>query len=159
MEDRCIFCGEELSLLKRKKLYCGGIGQTVCGKCFQKYSGCTPAERARLALETGRAASADELRAYVDHMDAVQEKRQQQEQEKRQQRDSGRICLRCGERMLQYRPVTLKLGKETYLFSDLNRLITGSLDVKVLRCENCGMAEFYIPDDKELLQAGKEEQD
>lgn len=52
--------------------------------------------------------------------------------------------------MLEYGPVTFKLGEETYFFSDLNRLASGSLTMNVMRCEKCGKLEFYAPDSIEL---------
>lgn len=158
MEDRCIFCGEELGLLKRKKLYCGGVPQITCGSCYQKYSGLTAVERARLAWETGRASSRDELRAYLDHMDAVEERKAQQEKDEMRKLATGQSCLRCGGEMMDYGTVTLKLGEETFFLSDLNRLMTGSLAVKVLRCGRCGKAEFYIPDEKSLRSVSTREE-
>ena len=47
--------------------------------------------------------------------------------------------------MLDLGSMKLKLGRRPLFFSDWNRLASGSLDVQVLRCEDCGKAEFYIP--------------
>lgn len=123
----------------------------TCSDCYQKYSDCSPAERTELALGTGRASSVEELRSYLNRIKAVQEEKEEQSQAERQKRISEKTCLRCGGRMLNYGPITLKLGEETFFLSDINRLLSGSLTVHVLRCEGCGKAEFYIPDEKGLL--------
>ena len=60
-------------------------------------------------------------------------------------------CPKCGGPMLQYDPVSIKLGEETFLFSDLNRLMTGSLTVQPNRCKECGYTEFFTPNENELL--------
>ena len=52
--------------------------------------------------------------------------------------------------MIDYGPVTFKMGEETYWASDWNRLMTGSLTMNLLRCDNCGKVEFYLPNDEEL---------
>ena len=52
--------------------------------------------------------------------------------------------------MLDYGPVTFKLGEETWLFSDWNRLITGAVTMTILRCEKCGKVEFFAFDDTEF---------
>ena len=60
----------------------------------------------------------------------------------------GAVWLICPEKVPK--GVTFKLGEETYFFSDLNRLMSGSLTMHLLRCETCGKVEFFIPDAKEL---------
>jgi len=57
--------------------------------------------------------------------------------------------------MLDYGEVTFKLGEETFFFSDMNRLASGSLTVNVLRCQSCGKTEFYIPDAQQLEKAAE----
>ena len=126
MEKICIFCGRSLGRWERKSLYCGNGTQTVCKECYEKYSPMTNVERGLLAWETGRAES----------------------REDREQKRTGKTCLRCGGEMLDLGSMKLKLGEETFFFSDWNRLASGSLDVQVLRCEDCGKAEFYIPGQK-----------
>lgn len=146
MGKYCIFCGQELGLLQRKSLWCGGTSQCTCNDCYQKYVSYNSVERAELALRTGRAENAVELQEYVDRVHAAKEEREARQAEKIQQRATDKKCLRCGGRMIQYGPLMLKLGEETYFLSDLNRLLSGSLQVEILRCEACGKAEFYIPD-------------
>ena len=146
MEKICIFCGRSLGRWERKSLYCGNGTQTVCKECYEKYSPMTNVERGLLAWETGRAESREELREFVEQAERTREEKQEKEREDREQKRTGKICLRCGGEMLDLGSMKLKLGEETFFFSDWNRLASGSLDVQVLRCEDCGKAEFYIPE-------------
>ena len=148
MEKICIFCGRSLGRWERKSLYCGNGTQTVCKECYEKYSPMTNVERGRLAWETGRAESREELREFVEQAERTREEKQEKEREDREQKRTGKTCLRCGGEMLDLGSMKLKLGEETFFFSDWNRLASGSLDVQVLRCEDCGKAEFYIPEQK-----------
>ena len=148
MEKICIFCGRSLGRWERKSLYCGNGIQTVCKECYEKYSPMTNVERGLLAWETGRAESREELREFVEQAERTREEKQEKEREDREQKRTGKTCLRCGGEMLDLGSMKLKLGEETFFFSDWNRLASGSLDVQVLRCEDCGKAEFYIPEQK-----------
>ena len=148
MEKICIFCGRSLGRWERKSLYCGYGTQPVCKECYEIYSPMTNVERGLLAWETGRAESREELREFVEQAERTREEKQEKEREDREQKRTGKICLRCGGEMLDLGSMKLKLGEETFFFSDWNRLASGSLDVQVLRCEDCGKAEFYIPEQK-----------
>lgn len=148
--NRCIFCGKELSMLQRKKLHCGGTMQILCGDCYGTYKELPAIERAEAALKTGRAEESEKLRTYLKPIYEAREQKEAEKQQARENRHSDKKCLRCGGNMLCYGPVTFKLGEETYFFSDLNRLLSGSLTMEILRCEACGKAEFFIPDAKEL---------
>lgn len=146
MEKYCIFCGKTLGRWERKYLYCGNTTQNVCRDCYEKYIGRSNVELGFLAYETGRAESAGELKEFVERMERVREENEKKEKELRQRKITGKKCLRCGGEMLSLGSMKLKLGEETFFFSDLNRLLTGALDVRILRCESCGKAEFYIPE-------------
>lgn len=148
MEKICVFCGRSLGRWEKKSLYCGNGTQTVCKDCYEKYSPMTNVERGLLAWETGRAESREELREFVEQAERTREEKQEKEREEREQKRTGKTCLRCGGEMLDLGSMKLKLGEETFFFSDWNRLASGSLDVQVLRCEDCGKAEFYIPGQK-----------
>ena len=148
MEKICVFCGRSLGRWEKKSLYCGNGTQTVCKDCYEKYSPMTNVERGLLAWETGRAESREELREFVEQTERTREEKQEKEREDREQKRTGKTCLRCGGEMLDLGSMKLKLGEETFFFSDWNRLASGSLDVQVLRCEDCGKAEFYIPGQK-----------
>ena len=143
MEKICIFCGRALGRWERKSLYCGNGTQTVCKECYEKYSPMTNVERGLLAWETGRAESREELREFVEQAGRTREEKQEKEREDREQKRTGKTCLRCGGEMLDLGSMKLKLGEETFFFSDWNRLASGSLDVQVLRCEDCGKAEVF----------------
>lgn len=149
MEKCCVFCGKTLGRWEKKSLYCGNTTQNVCRECFDKYAGRTNVELGLLAYETGRAESAEELGKFVEQMKKTKEEEDEKKRELRQKRITGKKCLRCGGEMLNMGSMKLKLGEETFFFSDLNRLISGSMSVEVLRCEGCGKAEFYIPDEEE----------
>ena len=148
MEKICVFCGRSLGRWEKKSLYCGNGTQTVCKDCYEKYSPMTNVERGLLAWETGRAESREELREFVEQAERTREEKQEKEREDREQKRTGKTCLRCGGEMLDLGSMKLKLGEETFFFSDWNRLASGSMDVQVLRCEDCGKAEFYIPGQK-----------
>lgn len=148
MEKICVFCGRSLGRWEKKSLYCGNGTQTVCKDCYEKHSPMTNVERGLLAWETGRAESREELREFVEQAERTREEKQEKEREDREQKRTGKTCLRCGGEMLDLGSMKLKLGEETFFFSDWNRLASGSLDVQVLRCGDCGKAEFYIPEQK-----------
>lgn len=150
MLNRCIFCGRELTRLQKKKLYCGNTNQTLCGDCREKYKSLSAVERAEAAYQTGRAENAAELRSYLDTVHRAREEREAEAAAKAERRISGLKCVRCDGVMQDYGPFTFKLGEETYFFSDLNRLMSGSLTMHLLRCSSCGKAEFFIPDAEEL---------
>lgn len=156
MMERCIFCGWELGRFQRKKLYCGNTDQTVCGDCRNKYKALSAVERAEAAYKTGRAENAAQLREYLDTVRQAREEREAEAAAKAAQRISDLKCLRCGGVMLDHGPLTFKLGEETYFFSDMNRLMSGSLTMHVLRCETCGKAEFFIRDAEELENLAEE---
>ena len=148
--ERCIFCGKELGRLQKRKLYCGNSNQTLCADCRDRYKSLSAVERAQAAYDTGRAENMAQLRSYLDMVYEAREEREAEAAAKAERHVSDLKCLRCGGIMLDHGPVTFKLGEETYFFSDLNRLMSGSLTMQLLRCENCGKAEFFIPDAEEL---------
>ena len=150
MTARCIFCGWELGRLQRKKLYCGNTNQTVCADCRDKYKSLSAVERAEAAYKTGRAEDAVLLREYLDTVYEARAEREAAEAAKAERLISHLKCVRCNEPMLDHGEVTFKLGEETYFFSDLNRLMSGSLTMHLLRCKHCGKVEFFIPDESEL---------
>ncbi len=150
MNDRCIFCGIELSVLQRKKLSCGNTTQLLCKDCYPKYEPLSAVERAEAALKSGRAADSIELQKYLENVRDAQKKKAESQKANNDKLVTDLECLRCKGRMLNYGPITFKLGEETYFFSDLNRLISGSLTMNILRCEKCGKVEFFAFDEKEF---------
>lgn len=150
MKNQCIFCGRELTIMQKKKLYCGNTSQTLCGDCYGQYKSLSAVERAEAAYGTGRADDAAKLREYLETVRQAQLQRDEEKKTKARKRVSEKKCLRCNEQMLDYGAVTFKLGEETYFFSDLNRLFSGSLTMNILRCASCGKVEFFVPDATEL---------
>ena len=156
MRDNCLFCEKELNMMQKKKLYCGHSTQTVCGDCYRRYKELNSVERAEAALNTGRAEDEAKIREYLDPIREMEKAKAEKQKAQDEQRKSGKSCLRCGADMLDYGDVTFKLGEETFFFSDMNRLASGSLTMKVLRCQSCGKAEFYIPDAEQLEKAAEQ---
>lgn len=157
MKGNCIFCQKELGMMQRKKLSCGNTTQILCGDCYGRYKNLNALERAAAALETGRAEDEQQLKDYLTSVRDFQNAKAEQDKAEKEKMRSEKECLRCGTRMLDYGNVTFKLGEETFFFSDINRLASGSLTMNVLLCDNCGKAEFYIPDVKQLENAADDE--
>ena len=159
MADQCIFCREEVGLLQKRKLWCGNTVQILCGKCYKKYESLSAVERAEAALATGRAEDSTMLREYVERIRTIKKAKQEKIREEEANRVTDKTCLRCNGRMVDHGKLTFKLGEETYFMSDWNRLMSGSLEMNVLRCEDCGKTEFFIYDLEEIREARKNEQE
>ena len=114
MDDRCIFCGTELGILQKKKLYCGNTTQILCKDCYPKYKPLSAIERAEAALKTGRADRISELNNYLNTVNEARRKNAEERRAKNEERVTDLKCLRCAGRMVDYGPVTFKLGEETY---------------------------------------------
>lgn len=136
MRENCIFCGKKLGLLERDEFYCGRQPQGVCKACRRDLLDLGQEERGKRALATGRAEYAEEIETFLEEF-------KKQRQEERRKVSSGKKCLRCGGEMLKDGVRTFKLGEETLLLSDLNRLFSGSMDLEMLVCEDCGKVEFF----------------
>lgn len=152
MDNRCIFCGAELGVMNRKKLYCGNTRQNLCRDCYPQYSSLTVVERAEAALNSGRAEEADKLQSYLENVHQARHDEEESRKADKEKRVSGMKCLRCGGQMLDRGESTFKLGEETYFFSDLNRLMSGSLTMNIFRCEDCGKVEFFALNDGEFSE-------
>ena len=156
MAKSCIFCGEEIGAFSGRKLNCGGYGENVCAKCFETYCGLDGAALAEKILATGRASHAEEIREYLNEriqreQEALEREKEREEEFLIRHPETGK-CPKCGGSMHQYGPITIKLGEESVLFSDIHRLMSGSLSVRADRCRDCGYTEFYTPDEEDLLQ-------
>ena len=146
MDEQCIFCGTELSMLNKKKLYCGNTTQILCKDCYSHYKNLSAVERAEAAFNSRRAADADALREYLVNIYHIKQEKEEERKKDNQCRATDLQCLRCEGKMLDYGPATFKLGEETIFFSDWNRLISGAVTMNVLRCEKCGKVEFFSVD-------------
>ena len=155
MAKNCIFCGEEIAAFTAKKITCGDYTMSVCPDCFDKYGGLKGVELAEKILATGRSRHEDYYRTFIDHSLKIRQEAEEREKKKEEEFNSRHPetgkCPKCGGPILQYDPVSIKLGEETFLFSDLNRLMTGSLTIRPNRCKACGYTEFFTPNENELL--------
>lgn len=147
MDERCIFCRTELGLFDRRNLHCGNTTQILCKACYAQYKTLSAVERAEAALNSGHADCADDLKNYLANI-----RRAKQENEEERKKDCERKmtelkCLRCDGQMLNYGPVTFKLGEETFFFSDWNRIASGAVNMNILRCNKCGKVEFFSFDE------------
>ena len=155
MAKECVFCGRELTLLGGKKYYVGAIAQPVCPDCYEKYEPLDGLERVKAVLRTGRAVNEEKLRERKHDLEEAAEKQQADREEQmeqfREKHPQVGTCPKCGGETYGYGPMQMKLGEETFFFSDINRLASGSLTVKLVRCKACGYTEFYTPNENELL--------
>ena len=46
-------------------------------------------------------------------------------------------CLRCNTPMKDYGRRDIQLGRHSFLFGDIDNLLSGSLEVKIYICPNC----------------------
>ena len=129
MADVCIFCGKEFNFWNADALTCGGVSQPVCGKCADKYAGLPHHQRARLALESGRARSPEQIREYLDEREA----KLAQEAQRRELQQEALAC--CGQRMDRVEEVNL-LSR-----AGLVQTYVGSMIM--FRCGRCGQVKFF----------------
>ncbi len=59
-------------------------------------------------------------------------------------------CLRCHVPMQFKGTDQIQLGRTGFLMGTLSNLLSGSLDVAVFECPNCGKIEFYDPEKVDL---------
>lgn len=131
MTKICIFCGEELRRWTGQSLPCGGIPQPVCENCWDRYSRAPDIQRARLALETGRALDPESIRQFLSQEEAAEAERA------RRRARQQEVLTCCGQPMAK---------EETYRFLDqtpfsLYRPLTPSL--VLFRCNQCGQVKFF----------------
>ena len=152
MAKRCVFCGKTLSFFDEKTLLCGNALQSVCSACWAEMQDLDQEARARRALETGRAAEPEVIQTFLDSL----ERRRQAVAQAREALKTDKRCLRCGGVMERYGRKKFHLGEES-LFGTVARdgLFAAWLTVDVLRCADCGRAEFFLPDPPELEDVPK----
>lgn len=130
MADICIFCGKETTIWNGGDvLVCGGVTQPVCGACRDRYIGLPLRQRARLALETGRARTPESIQEYLDKLDAALA----QEATRREYQEKSLAC--CGQEMAQVDEVSF-LSR-----TDLFQSYTGNMIM--FRCDRCGQVKFF----------------
>ena len=146
MAKTCMFCGDELSLLNRTKLYSFGTEQIVCKKCYQEAIKLPADERARRILATGQAVAADFLQSELN-------KKLAEEESKRARRISNIICPNCNVSMLKMGQQQFQLGEHSLFLGDLSHMMAGSLTLDLMCCEKCRKVEFYLPDDVNVIDS------
>lgn len=131
MENICIFCGREIGRWKDEELLCGYKLQTVCGDCWERYKKAPPIQRARLALESGRAKDPEGIRRFL-------EKEEAQEARNAQRREWQREALTCcGQRMQE-------MEQYAFRYRNWDSLIEGyAPTMTAFRCERCGQVKFF----------------
>ena len=130
-DTRCVFCGKSISPFRSTNVLCGKTYEPSCLDCSKEMEPRPHLDRCRRALQRGLANQPELLREYIEVCESAEERRPK--------------CLRCGGEMLRRGRQQFKLGEETFFFSDINRLASGSMTLEILRCESCGKMEFYDP--------------
>ena len=155
MAKRCIFCGKEFGLFGGGLVTCGDTEQPACSDCSRLLSDLSPTERAEKALETGRAVEAESLQKYLIREKLRQERESAQIEQARQAIRTDKTCLRCGGPMEKYATKLLHLCDEG-LLGPMDGLFALWPKVEILRCANCGKAEFFLPEPPELPDVEEE---
>ena len=147
MAKRCVFCGKTLSFFDEKTLLCGNALQRVCTACWAGMQDLDQEERAHRALDTGRAEEPEVIQAFLDRL----EQTRQAQARAREALKTDKRCLRCGGVMERYGRNKFHLGEES-LFGTVARdgLFASWLTVDILRCADCGRAEFFLPEPPEM---------
>lgn len=136
MAEQCIFCGKAVTFFSKTDLPCGGADQPVCSECAEKYSRESPLQRARLALDTGRAKEPGKLTAFLER-----EEKRQQEREKWQEKASR--CPACGTEM-ELKLENFSIGRDGG--GGLMALLMDEYSVNLYACPRCGKVELYTAD-------------
>ena len=144
MAENCIFCGKTLSFWTSSPLACGGADQPACGDCTEKYGKESILERARLALDTGRAKEPEKLMEFIQAEQKRQEegkKRKQAREEQLKKAKEGRseTTRCCGFDMVR---------EGEYTFADqtpfaLRMLPLYTPTLVMYRCEVCGQVKLF----------------
>lgn len=143
MADTCIFCGKETTVWNGGDvLVCGGVSQPVCGSCRNRYVNVPLCQRAKLALNTGRARTPERIQEFLDEMDAkwALEAQRQEYQEK--------TLMCCGRKMEKLDEGAISLARD-FFEGFTNRLW-------IFRCECCGQVKFF--DASFLIRTPQEEE-
>lgn len=144
MAENCVFCGKTMTIWNRVSLSCGGVSQPACGDCAEKYGKEPMLQRARLALDTGRALEPEKLLAFID----AETKRQKEEGERQQARAEQLQRAREGRRETT-RCCGFDMVREgEYTFTDqtpftLRMLPKYTPTLIMFRCEVCGQVKLF----------------
>ena len=142
MAEICVFCGKKLSFFASESLTCGSVSQPICPECYPEAAELSFEERAQRALDTGRAKQPETIRAYLEQRKEMLREMTQKQEQKRQKQMTDKACLRCGKPMLN-------LGKQTFQTMGNPHTLTAYtslFELEILRCEDCGKVEFFMPE-------------
>ena len=137
MTKVCAFCGKELGIFDRNTLLAGNVSQPACQDCWNRLLDLPQGERARLALETGRAVEPEALRSFLE---AEEAQRKEQREAERRRRATGLTCRYCGGPMLNFQRKHFNMGEEGLLGGIVARdgWLASFLELDMLSCQDCG---------------------
>ena len=153
MAEKCIFCGKAVTFWSGVPLACGGVDQPACSECAEKYGWEPLLQRARLALDTGRAKEPETLEAFI------QGEKKRLEEAERRKKARAELLKRAGEgRRESTRCCGFEMVRDgVYTFADqtpfaLRMLPLYTPTMVLFRCEVCGQiklfdAEFFPPEE------------
>ncbi len=153
MAEKCIFCGKAVTIWSGIHLACGGVDQPACSECAEKYGWEPLLQRARLALDTGRAKAPETLEAFIQ----AEQKRQAESEKRKQAREELLNKAREGRRETT-RCCGFEMVRDgVYTFADqtpfaMRMLPLYTPTMVLFRCEVCGQiklfdAEFFPPEE------------
>ena len=142
----CVFCGEGLSMLNRKTIYCCTTQQPACKDCYEKLIPLSREEQGRRALSTGRAVDADKIRTFLAMRQDAEEKKACAE-EKRELHLSDKLCVRCGIPMRKMGTRCFQMYEYQSFTDSLLNPASNTLSLDVLFCEQCRKVECFLPPD------------
>ena len=146
-DNVCVFCGEGLTLLNRKTVYCCTTQQPACKDCHAKLIKLPREELGRRALATGRAAEGDKIRAYLAQRQAAAEEKARAVQ-KREGYLEGKECLRCGIPMVKKGARRFQMYEYESLTDSIFNPSADTLLLDLLVCPQCRRAEFFLPEEE-----------
>jgi len=155
-ENVCVFCGEGLSMLNSKTIYCCTTRQPACRACYKELIALPRDDLGRRALATGRAQDPQAIREYLAQREQIEREKAEKEAQAKKDRISDKLCLRCGVPMIRMGQQQFQLGEYGLFLGDLAHLAAGSLTLDLLYCEQCRKVEFFLPKDfdpKDLTEA------
>lgn len=144
MAEKCIFCGKAVTFWSGVPLACGGVEQPACSECAEKYGEEPLLQRARLALDTGRAKKPETLEAFIQG----EKKRLEEAQQRKKAR--AELLKRAGEgRRESTRCCGFDMVRDgVYTFTDqtpfaLRMLPLYTPTMVLFRCEVCGQIKLF----------------
>ena len=145
--NSCVFCGEGLSMLNRKTIYCCTTQQPACKDCYAKLISLPREEQGRRALATGRAVDADKLRSFRTMREKNAREKAEAEERAQKGRISDKACPQCGVPLMKMGQHKFQLGEFDPWMGTMSLLAAGSLPLDVLYCPQCRKVDFFLPEE------------